>query len=75
MNQQPAFPHGEDTYPNYPGLSKREFFAALILSGLMPLISGSHQHKNFARIAVEVADELIAVLEELPSGNDKTQDR
>ena len=56
----PAFGHGDHTHGGAPGLTKREYIAAQVMSGLTaygPVDSSRH-----AELAVECADALLAAL-------------
>jgi hypothetical protein len=66
----PSHTNPKDVDPAFSGLSKREYFAGLILAGLsVPTIPGSH-NTNFpdeaihkVAMAVRLSDALIAELE------------
>jgi len=59
----------------FPGLTKREYFAVLATQGIMAGVSGqeslaSVHPTSWATIGVEVADALIAALNETKGGTD-----
>lgn len=55
--------HDEDGkyIENFPGLSKREYFAAMAMQGIISRV-GVYDNKENAAAAVEAADELIKAL-------------
>lgn len=71
MDEQPAFPgHGFRAAGSAgpaaaPGISKREYFTAAAITGLCANgIPGSHhQPRNLVAAALEIADEVMFVLE------------
>jgi len=56
----PAFPSPDGFGTNFPGLTKREYFAAIALQGL--LTKGTGTPEDYAACAVDAADALIAEL-------------
>lgn len=71
INNSPAFPCEQGTDPNgnwnqtfEPGLTKREYFAALAMQGLLanPGLDVAHDVDDAAEVAVLFADKLLARL-------------
>ncbi len=59
MNKEPAFPT-EDDMQFYHGLTKREYFAAIALQGLL---THDHSHTSVIQQAVKLADMMIEELD------------
>ena len=59
-----SFNHTPDTEGNFNGLTKREYFAAIMLQGLVTLSSHQQSHESHATQAIAYADALINALNE-----------
>lgn len=57
-----AFPIAIDIQNFSSGLTKREYFAALAMQGLMASITTLPSNKNIEKMAVQMADDLIKQL-------------
>jgi hypothetical protein len=57
-----SFNHTPDTEGNFNGLTKREYFAAIMLQGLVTLSSHQQSHESHATQAIAYADALINAL-------------
>jgi hypothetical protein len=69
--EDPAFPNNLEQYDNFgnltsvgaTGLTKREYFAAIAIQGILANASGISNADHWIKIAIIYADALIAELE------------
>jgi hypothetical protein len=61
--QQPAFHQTTDCTGNMKGLTKREYFAAIALQGVITLANGTESPAEMVKLSIVLTDELLKQLE------------
>ena len=64
VKQKNAYPSKGMSFADQKGLTKREYFAAMAMQGLMAKLNETDTPKEIAQVSIILADELLKQLEE-----------